>query len=109
MKLCQQPVIFSVVKSITGRGVTRTGRAYIDKKYLVLLHPLSNIEITNYFNYKPRFNGVFSRNNLPRVKDVAYVLNLNDKKGEGTHWVFIIYWQKIQLYTLIILEFNIFL
>ena len=32
---------------------------------------LSNIEITNYFNDKLRFNGVFSRNNLPRIKDEA--------------------------------------
>ena len=33
-----------------------------------------------YFNYEPRFNGVFSRNNLPRIKDGAYVINLVDKK-----------------------------
>ena len=42
--------------------------------------PSFNIEITNYFNYELRFNGVFSRNNLPRIKDRAYVINLNDKK-----------------------------
>ena len=54
---------------------------------MVLLHPLSNIEITNYFNYEPRFNGVFSRNNLPRIKDGAYVINLDDKNSKGTHWV----------------------
>ena len=30
---------------------------------------LSNIEITYYFNYKPRFNGAFFRNNLPRIKE----------------------------------------
>ena len=35
---------------------------------LVLLH---NIEITKYFNYEPRFNGVFSSDNLPRTKDRA--------------------------------------
>ena len=54
---------------------------------LVLLHPLSNIDITNYFNYKPRFHGVFSRNNLHRIKDGAYVMNLDDKKRKGTHQV----------------------
>ena len=47
-----QPVISSVVKGISGRGVRRAGRGYIDKKFLVPLHPLSNIEITNYFNYE---------------------------------------------------------
>ena len=35
------------------------------------LSPFSNIEITNYFNYAPRFIGVFSRNNLPRIDDGA--------------------------------------
>ena len=35
---------------------------------------------TNYFNCKPGSNGVFSRNNLPRVKDRVYVINLDDKK-----------------------------
>ena len=51
------------------------------------LHLLNNIEITNYFNYEPRFNGVFSRSNLPRIKDQAYVINLDDRNSKGTHWV----------------------
>ena len=53
-----QPVISSVVKSISGRGVRRIGRGYMYKKFLVPLHLLNNIEITNYFNYEPRFNGI---------------------------------------------------
>ena len=56
-------------------------------KLLVQLHPLNNVKITNCFNYEPRFNGVFLRNNLPRIKDGAYVINLDDKKSKGTHWV----------------------
>ena len=55
--------------------------------FLVLLHPFSNIKITYYFNYEPRLNSIFSRNNLPRIKDGAYVINLNDKKSKGKHWV----------------------
>ena len=43
--------------------------------------------MTDYFNYEPRFNGIFSRNNLPRTKDGAYVINLNDKKSKGRNWV----------------------
>ena len=35
----------------------------IYKKNVLPVHPLSNIEITNYFNYEPKFNGFFSRNN----------------------------------------------
>ena len=40
--------------------------------------------IINYFNYKPRFNNVFPRNNLPRRKDRAYVINLDDNKIRNT-------------------------
>ena len=41
----------------------------IDKNCSVLLHPLSNIEITKYFNYKPWFIGAFSRDiKSPRIK-----------------------------------------
>ena len=43
--------------------------------------------MTNYFNDEPRFNGVFSRNSLPRIKDGANVINLDDKGSKGTHWV----------------------
>ena len=54
---------------------------------MVPLHHLNNIGITNYLNYEPRFNGIFSRSNLPRVTDGAYVVHLDDKKSKGTHWV----------------------
>ena len=43
------------------------------------------METPNYFNYEPRFNGVFSRNNLPRIKDGAYVTNLDDNNSKWTH------------------------
>ena len=54
-----QPVISSVVKGTSGRGVTRAGRVYMDTISLVPLHPLNSIEITNYFNSEHRFNSVF--------------------------------------------------
>ena len=38
------------------------------------------IVLVSDFNYELRFNGVFSRNNLLRIKHGAYVINLNDKK-----------------------------
>ena len=34
--------------------------------YLMLLHSLTNFEIQRYYQNKPRFNGVYSRNNLPK-------------------------------------------
>ena len=30
---------------------------------------------------------IFSRDNLPRMKDEAYVISLDDKQSRGTHWV----------------------
>ena len=57
----------------------------MDKKNFSSLCPLSNIEMTKYFNYEPRFNDVFSRNNLSRIRDEAYVTNLDNKKSKGIH------------------------
>ena len=51
-------------------------------------HPLTNFEISEYFKNQPRFNGVYSRNNLPKtIKKGAYVINLDEYKNTGTHWV----------------------
>ena len=52
-----QPLISSAVKGISGRRVVRAGRRYMDKKMLFPTHHLTNIKITNYFNYKPEFSG----------------------------------------------------
>ena len=53
---------------------------------MILLHPLTNFEIQKYKN-EPRFNGVFSRGNLPKIKDGAYVINLDEYSDIGTDWV----------------------
>ena len=45
-----QSVISSVVKGRSEIRVRKAGRSYIDKKFLIVLHPLSNIEVTKYFN-----------------------------------------------------------
>ena len=51
-------------------------------------HPLTNFEIQKYYKNEPRFNGVFSRNNLPKkIKDGAYVINLDEYADVGTHWI----------------------
>ena len=34
-------------------------------------HPLTNFEIRKYYQNEPKFNGVYSRNNLPKIKDGA--------------------------------------
>ena len=55
-------------------------------------HSLINFEIQKYYQNKPRFNGVYSRDNLPEcnsaeVKDGAYIINLDEYSDIGTHWV----------------------
>ena len=36
---------------------------------------------------KPKFNGVYSRNNLSIIKDEAYVTNLDGYESIGSHWI----------------------
>ena len=50
-------------------------------------HPLANFEIQKCLQNEPKFDGVYSRNNLPKVKDGAYVINLDKFKSIGTHWI----------------------
>ena len=52
-------------KSITraGDGIVRAGSGSKKKPF----HPLTNIEISEYCKIEPRFNGVYSRNNLPKT------------------------------------------
>ena len=50
-------------------------------------HPLTNFEIRKYYQNEPRFNGFYSRDNLPKIKDGAYVINLDEYSDIGTHWV----------------------
>ena len=33
------------------------------------------------------FNGVYSRNNLPKIKDRGYVINLDEFKSIETHYI----------------------
>ena len=64
-------------------------------------HPLTNFEIQGCYQNEPRFNEVFSRDNLPNsnnnndnnnnnnniIKNGAYVINLDECRDIGTHWV----------------------
>ena len=58
------------------------------KKNLIPPHPLTNFEIQMYYQNEPRFNGAYSRNSLPdKIKDGAYVINLDEYSDIGTHWI----------------------
>ena len=51
-------------------------------------HPLTNFEIEAYYQNEPRFNGAYSRHNLPdKIKHGAYIVNLDEHHDIGTHWV----------------------
>ena len=90
---------------LTGKGIMRAGDGIVragsgsiasrakgdgsKKKLNSLLpfHPLTDIEISEYYKNEPRFNGVYSRNNLPnKIKKGAYVINLDEYENTGTHW-----------------------
>ena len=47
----------------------------------------TNFEIQKYYQNEPRFNEVYSRDNLPRIKDGAYAINLDEYSDIRTHWV----------------------
>ena len=72
-----------------GKGIVRAGEG--SKKnlnFLLPFHPLTNIEISEYYANEPRFNGVYSRDNLPnKIKKGAYVINLDEYKNKGLHWI----------------------
>ena len=85
-------------KGLSGKEVIRAGEGTIRagegskrsslKIFLTPPHPLTNFEIRGYYQNEPRFNGVFSRDNLPNtIKNGAYVINLDEYRDIGTHWV----------------------
>ena len=50
-------------------------------------HLLTNFQIQKYYENEPRFNGVYFGDNLPKIKDGAYVTYLDECSDIGTHWV----------------------
>ena len=77
--------------------------------FLIPSHPLTNFEIQKYYKNEPRFNGVFSRNNLPKkTKDGAYIINLDQYADVGTHWI-ALSCKKMKSFISIVLVLNIFL
>ena len=51
-------------------------------------HPLTYFEVQNYYQNELKFNGVYSRNNLPdKIKNRTYLINLDEYSDIGTHWI----------------------
>ena len=67
------------------------------KKKLIPPHPLTKFEIQKHYQNEPRFNGVYSRDNLPKeIKDGAYVINLDEYADVGTYWI-VLYVKNIEI------------
>ena len=50
-------------------------------------YPLTNFEIQKYYQNESKFNGVYSRNNLRKIKDGVYIINLDEYESLGTYWM----------------------
>ena len=53
----------------------------------MLPYRLTNFEIQKYYQNEPTFNSVYSRNNLSKIRDGAYIINLDEYESIGTHWI----------------------
>ena len=75
-----------IVRAIDGvfRACKGTNRAAQDFNSA---HPLTNFEIQKYCQDEPTFICVYSSYNLSKTKDGIYVINLDEYKSIGTHWI----------------------
>ena len=51
------------------------------------LYALTNFEIQKYYQNEPKFDGVYSRNHLSKIKDGLYIINLDEYESMGTHLI----------------------
>ena len=71
-----------------GKGIARAG--YGNKRNGIFNAASSFNKLRNikYYQNEPRFNDVYSRNNLPKkIKDGAYIINLYEYADVDTHWI----------------------
>ena len=64
-------------------NLLRVGEGTIRADQDFWCHPI----LQKYYQNKPQVNDVYSINNLPKIKDEAHVINLNQSKSIGTHWI----------------------
>ena len=70
-----------------GKGIIRPG--YGSKKNFDSTNfDLTNLQIQKYYQNEPRFNGVYSRDDLhDKKKDGVYVINPDGHSDIGTNWI----------------------
>ena len=50
-------------------------------------NPLTNFEIQDYYQNEPKLNGVYSRNNLSKIRNGAFPANFDEYESIGTRWI----------------------
>ena len=56
--------------------------------WLLHLIPITNFKIQRYYQNEPKFNGVYSRDNLSnKIKDGTHVINFDEYVDIGDHWI----------------------
>ena len=53
----------------------------------MLPHPLTNFKTQKHYENEPKFNGVCSINNLPKIKAGAYIINFDEYESIATDWI----------------------
>ena len=56
-------------------------------RVLILPHPLTDFETQKYCHNGPKFKRVYSKNNLPKINNGPHIINLDEYKSIGTHWI----------------------
>ena len=46
-----------------------------------------NFKVEKYYQRERKLNAIYSRDNLPKIKDEAYLVNLDEHESSGTHWI----------------------
>ena len=74
---------------LPGEGTIRSRQRHCWSRsgFLILPNLLTNFEIQKYYEKEPNFNGVYSRNNLPKIKDEVYIINFIEYKSIKTPWM----------------------
>ena len=49
--------------------------------------PWTNFQIEKYYQNEPKFDGICSRNNLTKIRDGTYIIDLDEYESIGTHWI----------------------
>ena len=84
---CLSMLLGTLGASLLGHALSRKGVMRAEQHLRIPPHPLTNFEIQKYYQNEPNFNGVYSRNNLSKIKDATYIINLDEYELIGTHQI----------------------